>query len=142
MYKHIVSKCSKFKNFAPKILLYAKLIVLSIRNANIVLGRKLKFWVFALESSKAEQWVLNCLANVTLSSYKSAKTAETSENLPFGGDIQGRFAKHLHFFLFRNTENDKIWYVIQLFFVFLWRICTLIRRKRDECKIKIHVQRQ
>ena len=51
---------------------------------------------------------VKCLANFTLSSYKSAKTAETSENLPFGGDIQGRFAKHLRFFLYRNTENDKI----------------------------------
>ena len=134
MYKHIVSKCSKLTNFAPKILLCAEWAVLSIRNANIVLVRKLKFWVLALTSGKAEQWVLNCLANVTLSSYKSAKTAETSENLPFGGDSQGRFAKHLHFFLFRNTKNDKIWYVIQLFFVFLWRICTLIRRKRDDEK--------
>ena len=36
MYKHIISKRSKLKNFAPKILLCAQLIVLSIRNANIV----------------------------------------------------------------------------------------------------------
>ena len=39
MYERIVSKCSKLKNFAPKILLCAQLIVLSIRNANIVFGR-------------------------------------------------------------------------------------------------------
>ena len=38
MFKHVVSKCSKFKNFAPKILLCAQLGVLSIRNANIVFG--------------------------------------------------------------------------------------------------------
>ena len=38
MYEHIVSKRSKLKNFAPKILLCAQLIVLSIRNANIVFG--------------------------------------------------------------------------------------------------------
>ena len=37
MYKHIISKRSKLKNFAPKILLCAQLIVLSIRNANIVI---------------------------------------------------------------------------------------------------------
>ena len=36
MYEHIVSKRSKLKNFAPKILLCAQLIVLSVRNANIV----------------------------------------------------------------------------------------------------------
>ena len=36
MYKHVVSKRSKLKNFAPKILLCAQLIVLSIGNANIV----------------------------------------------------------------------------------------------------------
>ena len=39
MYKHIVSKRSKLKNFAPKILLCAQLIVLSVRNANIVFDR-------------------------------------------------------------------------------------------------------
>ena len=39
MYEHIGSKCSKLKNFAPKILLCAQLIVLSVRNANIVFGR-------------------------------------------------------------------------------------------------------
>ena len=39
---------------------------------------------------------------VTLSSYKSAKTAETSANLPLGGIVQGRFAKHLCDF-FRMT---------------------------------------
>ena len=38
MYKHIISKRSKFKNFAPKILLCAQLAVLSVRNANIVFG--------------------------------------------------------------------------------------------------------
>ena len=36
MYKHVDSKRSKLENFAPKILLCAQLIVLSIRNANIV----------------------------------------------------------------------------------------------------------
>ena len=36
MFKHIISKRSKLKNFAPKILLCAQLIVLSVRNANIV----------------------------------------------------------------------------------------------------------
>ncbi len=35
---------------------------------------------------------------VTLSSYKRAKTAETSANLPLGEIIQGRFAKHLRDF--------------------------------------------
>gem|GEM_PF-7061152 len=39
MYECIVYKCSKLKNFAPKILLCAGLIVLSIRNANIVFVR-------------------------------------------------------------------------------------------------------
>ncbi|OZT03031.1 hypothetical protein CHL74_12500 [Prevotella sp. 885] len=39
MYKYIVSKRSKLKNFAPKILLCAERRVLSIRNANIVFGR-------------------------------------------------------------------------------------------------------
>ena len=39
MYKHIVSERSKLKNFAPKILSCVGLIVLSIRNANIVFGR-------------------------------------------------------------------------------------------------------
>ena len=39
MYDYIVSKRSKLKNFAPKILLCAGLIVLSIRNANIVIVR-------------------------------------------------------------------------------------------------------
>ena len=38
MYKHIGSKRSKLKNFAPKILLCAQLAVLSVRNANIVFG--------------------------------------------------------------------------------------------------------
>ncbi|MBD9245994.1 MAG: hypothetical protein EGQ52_00660 [Prevotella sp.] len=38
MYKHVISNRSKLKNFAPKILLCAQLIVLSIRNANIVFG--------------------------------------------------------------------------------------------------------
>ena len=38
MYEHIGSKRSKLKNFAPKILLCAQLIVLSVRNANIVFG--------------------------------------------------------------------------------------------------------
>ena len=38
MYKHIGSKRSKLKNFAPKILLCAELGVLSVRNANIVFG--------------------------------------------------------------------------------------------------------
>ena len=38
MYKHIGSKRSKLKNFAPKILLCAQLGVLSVRNANIVFG--------------------------------------------------------------------------------------------------------
>ena len=36
MYKHVISKRSKLKNFAPKISSCAGLIVLSIRNANIV----------------------------------------------------------------------------------------------------------
>ena len=36
MYELVVPKRSKLKNFAPKILLCAELIVLSIRNANIV----------------------------------------------------------------------------------------------------------
>ena len=36
MYKHIDSNRSKLENFAPKILSCAELIVLSIRNANIV----------------------------------------------------------------------------------------------------------
>ena len=36
MYEYIVPKRSKLKNFAPKILLCAQLIVLSVRNANIV----------------------------------------------------------------------------------------------------------
>ena len=36
MYEYVVSKCSKLENFAPKILSCAELIVLSIRNANIV----------------------------------------------------------------------------------------------------------
>ena len=38
MYKYIISKRSKLKNFAPKILLCAQLAVLSVRNANIVFG--------------------------------------------------------------------------------------------------------
>ena len=38
MYKHIISKRSKLKNFAPKILLCAERGVLSVRNANIVFG--------------------------------------------------------------------------------------------------------
>lgn len=41
---------------------------------------------------------------VTLSSYKRAKTAETSANLPLGEIIQGRFAKHLRDF-FRMTNR-------------------------------------
>ena len=44
---------------------------------------------------------------VTLSSYKSAKTAETSENLPFEGDSQGRFAKHLRFFYIEIQKMIK-----------------------------------
>ena len=36
MFKHIISKRSKLKNFAPKILLCAERGVLSVRNANIV----------------------------------------------------------------------------------------------------------
>ncbi len=36
MYKHVISKRSKLKKFAPKISSCAQLIVLSIRNANIV----------------------------------------------------------------------------------------------------------
>jgi len=36
VYKHIGSKRSKLKNFAPKILLCVQLGVLSVRNANIV----------------------------------------------------------------------------------------------------------
>ena len=49
MYKHIGSKRSKLKNFAPKILLCAQLIVLSVRNANIVFGgtaEELGVWNF------------------------------------------------------------------------------------------------
>ena len=38
---------------------------------------------------------VKCLANFTLSSCKSAKTAEASANLPFTGIIRGRFAKLL-----------------------------------------------
>ena len=38
MYEYVISNRSKLKNFAPKILLCAQLIVLSIRNANIVFG--------------------------------------------------------------------------------------------------------
>ena len=38
MYKYVISKRSKLKNFAPKISSCAQLIVLSIRNANIVFG--------------------------------------------------------------------------------------------------------
>ena len=38
MFKRVVSKRSKLKNFAPKILLCAQLGVLSVRNANIVFG--------------------------------------------------------------------------------------------------------
>ena len=45
-----------------------------------------------------------CLANFTLSSYKRAKTAETSANLPLGEIIQGRFAKYLRDF-FRMTNR-------------------------------------
>lgn len=47
---------------------------------------------------------VKCLANFTLSSYKRAKTAETSANLPLGEIIQGRFAKHLRDF-FRMTNR-------------------------------------
>ena len=45
---------------------------------------------------------VKCLANFTLSSYKSVKTVETSANLPLGEIIQCRFAKHLCAF-FRIT---------------------------------------
>ena len=38
MYKSFIPARSKLKNFAPKILLCVGLIVLSIRNANIVFG--------------------------------------------------------------------------------------------------------
>ena len=38
MYKPFILARSKLKNFAPKILLCAQLIVLSVRNANIVFG--------------------------------------------------------------------------------------------------------
>ena len=48
---------------------------------------------------------VKCLANFTLSSYKSAKTAETIANLPLGGIVQGRFAKHLCVFLEPHTEK-------------------------------------
>jgi hypothetical protein len=41
---------------------------------------------------------------VTLSSYKRAKTAETSANLPLEEIIQVRFAKHLRDF-FRMTNR-------------------------------------
>ena len=37
---------SKLKNFAPKILLCAEVIVLSIRNANIVFPKPIVFSVF------------------------------------------------------------------------------------------------
>ena len=47
---------------------------------------------------------VKCLANFTLSSYKRAKTAETSANLPLGEIIQLRFAKHLRDF-FRMTNR-------------------------------------
>ena len=39
MYKQFILTRSKLKNFAPKILLCAQVIVLSIRNANIVFVR-------------------------------------------------------------------------------------------------------
>ena len=41
MYEYVVPNRSKLENFAPKILLCAQLIVLSIRNANIVFGWRL-----------------------------------------------------------------------------------------------------
>ena len=44
MYKHIISKRSKLKNFAPKILSCAERGVLSIRNANIVSDGKAGLW--------------------------------------------------------------------------------------------------
>ena len=40
-HQRIIAARSKLKNFAPKILLCAQLIVLSIRNANIVFGKYL-----------------------------------------------------------------------------------------------------
>ena len=39
MFEYIIPKRSKLENFAPKILLCAGLIVLSVRNANIVSGK-------------------------------------------------------------------------------------------------------
>ena len=55
MYERVVSKCSKLKNFAPKILLCVQLIVLSIRNANIVSDGKaseLGIWNFELGNNR------------------------------------------------------------------------------------------
>ena len=54
MCQHTIAARSKLKNFAPKILLCAGLIVLSIRNANIVFGgtaEELGILSFELEES-------------------------------------------------------------------------------------------
>ena len=51
MYKHVGPKRSKLENFAPKILSCAELIVLSIRNANIVSdGKASEFWIMSFLS--------------------------------------------------------------------------------------------
>ena len=49
MCQHTIAARSKLKNFAPKILLCAELIVLSVRNANIVFdgtAEELGVWNF------------------------------------------------------------------------------------------------
>ena len=54
MCQYTIAARSKLKNFAPKILLCAGLIVLSIRNANIVFGgtaEELGILSFELEES-------------------------------------------------------------------------------------------
>ena len=51
MRKRISSNRSKLENFAPKILSCAELIVLSIRNANIVSdGKASEFWIMSFLS--------------------------------------------------------------------------------------------
>ena len=51
MRKRISSNRSKLENFAPKILSCAELIVLSIRNANIVSdGKASEFWIMSFPS--------------------------------------------------------------------------------------------
>ena len=125
MRKRISLNRSKLENFAPKILSCAELIVLSIRNANIVSdGKASEFWImsflsqplnFQLPILNSQLYIINVLllSNTTSSWPISISALKMQIFLIFllksFGDTEKSYTFASAFENERNLKQNEIW---------------------------------